>query len=373
MRWLRQCFTWASERIALSRLQFRDDRAERNAQRALFLHTLRVVSASMSIWCVCWIVIAVINAILAPQLSSTMHSSASSMVLARQGFALSAIAFCSVLFIAARFAWVYQHALSDTVIQRCVAVLVVIAVLYFGMITWLFTGSGPALTVPFASAGDAGVSADAEAGFFQGHILLSVVLIAYVQAIAHMRLPFAQSAVVLGVTLLLIVCVAPPQMIAAEPNIPVAFKVVAAFGTVFFVIGNLFTATVASYLWEWRLRHQLITVAAAVAAEADSTHILRNLMPASVVAKLTSGQTVVPACAEDVVILVILLGHRDVTCLVRCRSCSSLQFGDIVGFTTIASGLDPTQLMAHLNAVFRYDGKSPCVSRNQSLPPLCLQ
>lgn len=231
------------------------------------------------------------------------------MVVARQGFALSAIAFCSVLFIAARMAWAYQQALSDTVIQRVVTALVVIVISYFGIITWLFTGSGPALTVPFASAGDAGVSADAEAGFFQGHILLSVVLIAYVQAVAHMRLPFAQSAVVMGVTLLLIVCVAPPQIIAAEPNVPVAFTVVAVFGTVVFVVGNLFTATVASYLWEWRLRHQLITVAAAVAAEADSTRILRNLMPTSVVAKLTSGQTVVPTCAEDVVILVSSSGH----------------------------------------------------------------
>jgi hypothetical protein len=177
-------------------------------------------------------------------------------------------------------------------------------VVIYALILWFVVGPGPVRLAQYSSAWGAGVSTDPEAGPFDGHLLLSLALIAQIQTLRHMRLPFVLTMVVLVVFVIMTVCVAPPVMQAAAPTVPASFVRGNVFAFLLGVLVNALTAAVSSYSWELRCRAQLLTVAASSAAERDSKLLLCNLMPPSVVTAITSGQQVVPVCANNVVILV---------------------------------------------------------------------
>lgn len=290
--------------VAAIDLRFLDAASEREAQRELLVHLLRGITTTMGVWTVCWVCIAVANAILTPEQSPPRQQYATGVVSLRQGFLLLSASLSAILLVAARMAWSLQEQLGDSAIKWAFSGLVALHIVFLGGMTWFFVGPGSALMVPFASAWGAGASIDPEGGPFQGHLLLSVILVAYMQSVAHARLPFVHTAVVAAACQVIVACVAPPLMFASEPRVPVALANVSVFGLVLGVSSNALTSTIAAYLWEARLRQQLLTVAATRAAQADSTRLLNNLMPPSVVAAITAGQDVTPVCASNVVILV---------------------------------------------------------------------
>lgn len=283
---------------------FQDTRMEREAQRELFYHALSGTSHSIALWCASWIGVAVINAALSPLLASTPQASAASMASTRLGLTLLPVCMSAAFVISARVAWMLRRQFSDTMIRLAFAATTVFHITVFASVTWFFLGTGPAAIVPYASAWGAGKSGDAEAGPFEGQLLLSFVLVAYLQAVAHTRLPFANTAVIACAAGALVIALAPPLMMVAEPSVSPRIAGVGTFAVILGVCSNAVLVAVAAYSWEARCRLELLTVAASKAAEEDSTRLLHNLMPPSVVAAITGGREVVPACASNVVILV---------------------------------------------------------------------
>jgi len=162
---------------------------------------------------------------------------------------------------------------------------------------------------------------------------MSLVIVTFLQCIAHIHLPVAHTAVIAVACCIFTIGFA-VSGITSTPGWPSDAVGLGVWAVIVGVSSNAFTATMASFAWEARCRSQQLMAAAARAAEAEATALLENLLPPVVVAEYKAGRVTKPALAHDVVIL----------------------WGDIVGFTLLASRLEPLQLMEHLNTIYRWVG-----------------
>jgi len=185
----------------------------------------------------------------------------------------------------------------------CIAVF--IAAMYFA------TGPGPAIVVPRASAFLAGSSMSPGAGPFEGHLFLCIGVVAILQGVAHLRLPYVHTIVVCCSAVVCVICIAVPQMVSQGGGLPSPVTGTATFAVVVVVSVNACLVVVAAYAWEARCRNHLLLTAAAETAESDAMRLLTNLMPPSVVADIVAERQTVPVLARNVVVLVSCLFVRD--------------------------------------------------------------
>ena len=304
-------------------LRFEDVDIEQRAMLELFSHTLRATAAVMSLWCACFMIALVLASAL-PGLGENQMSVRA---------ALLAPIIATAVVGGAAFITYYNWlpGLSNTTQRRLGWTLLASCLCGMATVVWYCMGPGARMRAGRASAASAGVSRDSGASPFEGQIFMSLIIVTFLQAVAHMRLPVVHTAVVAVAC-----CVLTLGFVVSDitrttdwPPDAVGFgiwSVLAGVGS------NALLATMASFLWEARCRTQQLMAAASRAAEAEATALLENLLPPVVVADYKAGRVTKPALAHDVVIL----------------------WSDIVGFTALASRMEPLQLMAYLNIIYRW-------------------
>ena len=304
------------------RLRFDDAAAEGRATRELFSHTLRGTAAVMGVWCACFVGALVLASAL-PDLGSTRLPIT---------WVLVAPIVASAVVGGAAFVVLHHWLphLSGTMQRMLGWVLLASCLCGMAVIVWFCLGPGARARANRASAAFAGISNDSGASPFEGQIIMSLVIVTFMQCMAHIRLPVAHTAVIAVACCVFTIGFA-VSGITSTPGWPSDAVGLGVWAVVVGVSSNAFTATMASFAWEARCRSQQLMAAAARAAEAEATALLENLLPPVVVAEYKAGRVTKPALAHDVVIL----------------------WGDIVGFTSLASRLEPLQLMAHLNTIYR--------------------
>lgn len=338
---------------------FEDDDTELAAQRALFLHVLTTTASVYPLWIMSWVVVVAGYATLSVNTVNAIRC---------VGFTLLPLGLFFALAITARImCWKYGVSVrwSPTAMRVALWSLTCIHVCILGVILWV--ASGPetvALLVPAASAAGSEPTTSLDStsqGPFEGQLLTAVVAIAYVQHVAHSRLPFLHTCMFAAATLMVSLCLVVPRLVlqvtgGALPSSVIGSSVFAIF---LGLAGNALTIIVSAFVWEGRCRTQLLSTSATSAARAAATSLLNNLMPPSIVADMVAGREVRPALARNVVILVSheLCQCRNHLAIPRASLTPALyhpsQHADIVGFTALSATLPPAQLMVHLNSIFR--------------------
>ena len=280
-------------------LCFDDPVAERRARQGLFEHTVSGIRVVATIWGVSWL------ALLAMMLGSGADNNGINGARPHTGTGaiLAVLTICSCV---AGFAWWLSRsrassllvisAANASAVLGCVAINA--AAIYFS------TGPGPAIVVTLASAFVAGASTSPGAGPFEGHHFLCIGVVAMLQGVAHMRLPYMHTIAVCCTAVLSVICIAVPQMSSQGSSLPSPVTGTAIFAVVIAVSVNACHAVIAAYAWEARCRNHLLLTAAAETAEADAMRLLTNLMPPSVVADIVAERQTVPVLATNVVVLV---------------------------------------------------------------------
>lgn len=306
------------------RLRFDDVDIEQRATLDLLSHTLRATAAVMSLWCACFMIALVLASAL-PGLGEN-HMSVTAALLAP---IVATAAVGGAAFITHN-RWL--PGLLDTTQRRLGWTLLASCLCGTATVVWYCLGPGARMRAGRASAASAGVSRDGGASPFEGQIFMSLIIVTFLQAVAHMRLPFVHTAIVTVACCVLTFGFVVSGITGAAdwPSDTVSlgiWSILAGVGS------NALMATMASFAWEARCRTQQLMAAASRAAEAEATALLENLLPPVVVAEYKAGRATKPALAHDVVIL----------------------WSDIVGFTALASRMEPLQLMAYLNTIYRWE------------------
>ena len=312
------------------RLRFDDIATEERAARELFSHTLRGTAAVMGVWCA----ILLGALMLASAFPGLVESRMPVTAIIFAPIIATAVVSCAAFFALHRclpsLSGEVQRRLRWALLAGCLGGMVAVA--------WFCLGPGTRMRVGKASAAGAGVSNDSGASPFEGQILMTVVSVTFMQAVCHMRLPVAHTAIIAVACCALTIGFAVVGIFNSARGWPSDAVGLGVWAIASGVGANALLATGASFSWEARCRAQHLMAAAARAAETEATALLENLLPPVVVAEYKAGRVMKPALARDVVIV----------------------WGDIVGFTALASRLEPLQLMAHLNTIYRSVAKHGC-------------
>lgn len=276
-------------------LRFENHETEKRAARELFVHSLKGTTSALCVWLVCFITVLLLSSFL-PGLGINHTAFSNALILP--------LAFTAVFggaSVAVQLFWLGD--LSHAARRMLNRGMLVGSVVFVAALVWFCVGPGPSILLPRASAAFAGVSSDSGASPFEGQILLSLMIVAFLQCTAHMRLRVAHVALIGAICVALTLGFAASSITRSSgwPDNVVGLGVWAIFIA---VSSNALTATMAAFAWEARCRTQVLMAAAARAAESEATELLKNLLPPTVVADNKAGRLTKPVLAHDVVILV---------------------------------------------------------------------
>lgn len=336
---------------------FENADTELEAQRALFLHAFKASSDVYPIWIVCLVVVVVGYA--------TLSTDAVSSIRCVGYTSLPLVVFCALAITSRIISWTFRvsSVWNKTTMQATLWALTCVHICIVGLMLWVASGSDTAAVLaPSASmASSFGRDADSDPDYtlhgpFESQMLVCLIVSGYVQHVAHVRLPFLHTCVFAAATMVYSMCMAVPRLsLGSAPLAPSTFG----FNVFAFFSGlapSALTIVVSAFVWEGRCREQILRASATSAVQAAATNLLNNLMPPSIVDDMVSGREIRPALARNVVVLVrSMRSNFNEMCLhlTPPHASPSHQHADIVGFTALSGTLPPSQLMAHLNTIFR--------------------
>jgi hypothetical protein len=313
------CSLVASSFRRLDMSSYGDPETELEAQRLLIRHKLTAAAQTYPLWAFCWVLVIVAHVVLGQEPGSAPTDAIRNVEL----ILLPLCVCCLLAFVN------HMLRLAPAVFWNLTSIRFVLwslSCVHLGIIVALLCAVSATTLVelhlaPAASAAVASRATNvATAGPFEGDLLVSVVVVGYLQHLAHARLPFLHTfCVAAAVSAVALFVVAPGiQRLGDERGLPSAVTGSCAFAIVSGFMANALTAVIAAFAWEGRCRTHLNSAIVTNAATAAATRLLNNLMPPSIVADIVAGREPQPVLAHDVVILVCRTAILYNACMHTC-------------------------------------------------------